>query len=226
MEQQIQYVKNFEDFFKTPFKGKINAIGWQRTLEGDFQEIIDKVDSSESIVELKLSVLKNLKLSKKGDLARKHLISDFIFLENNGADPIINVIKEYDRDDVFPFFPTDVYSFHVDRSPIPGATILCTYYGAASEIVANEDVQQKINIPKYREALKELHTDENQAFEIFLEENFFDLHYEMKKNVQPKKLQVGELWKLAIDHPNSPTLPSIHRAPKENKGQPRLLLIC
>ena len=30
----------------------------------------------------------------------------------------IDFAKE-ERDDSYPFFPTDVYSFHVDRSPVP-----------------------------------------------------------------------------------------------------------
>jgi hypothetical protein len=41
-----------------------------------------------------------------------------------------------------------------------------------------------------------------------------------------KLSELGHLWKLAIDHPESPVLPFVHRAPKEKIGQNRLLLIC
>jgi len=44
-----------------------------------------------------------------------------------------------------------VYSYHVDRSPIATDTFLCTYHGAASDLIANEQALQKILIPEIRE---------------------------------------------------------------------------
>ena len=73
-----------------------------------------------------------------------------------GASPILNVIKNYERDDSYPFFPTDVYSFHVDRSPIPIDTFLCTYHGTSSEVIPNTQAKQKILIPEIRDELKKL----------------------------------------------------------------------
>jgi hypothetical protein len=75
------------------------------------------------------------------------LLSDF------GASPTLNLIQNYERDDELNFISTDVYSFHVDRSPIPTDTFLCTYHGAASEILPNDQVEQKILIPEIREKL-------------------------------------------------------------------------
>lgn len=81
-------------------------------------------------------------------------------------------------------------------------------------------------IPEIREKLKELHNGSEAEFENFLKEYYFDLHYQPKPNAQPINLGVGYLWKLAVDYPEQKVLPCIHRAPIENDGEYRLLLIC
>jgi hypothetical protein len=225
-ENQIQLVTNFQELISTPFQGDINAICWKRTLIGDFSEIVKKVASKDTIVELEPKDLQKLELSKQGQLARKILLNDLKLLKNYGAAPVLNIIKNYDRDDSFPFFSTDVYSFHVDRSPIATDTFLCTYYGAPSEMIQNSQATQKILIPEIREELKKLYEGPENGFEDFLSEYFFDLHYQPKPNATPISLGNGHIWKLAIDHPESNVNPCIHRAPKENKGENRLLLIC
>ena len=126
----------------------------------------------------------------------------------------------------FHFSPTDVYSFHVDRSPVPTDTFLCTYYGESSDILPNSQAQQKVLIPEIRDALIKLHEGSDDDFESFLSEHFFDLHYEAEPNAQPISLGKGHLWRLAVDHPESKVSPCLHRAPMEKKGQNRLLLIC
>ena len=136
----------------------------------------------------------------------------------------VSNIKCYEKDDSF--FPTDVYSFHVDSSPIPTNTFLCTYYGSASEIVLNAQAKQKILIPEIREELKKLHEGPEETFEAFLTEYFFDLHYRAKPKARPISLGLGGLWRLAVDHPESQVSPCLHRAPKEKTGQNRLLIIC
>jgi hypothetical protein len=147
-------------------------------------------------------------------------------LKELGASPTLNVIEFYDRDDSFPFFPTDVYSYHVDRSPIPVDTILCTYYGESSEILPNSQAEQKILVPEIRNELKKLHSEAEEDFESFLIDNLFDLHYQEKPKAQPLKLDLGHIYRLAIDHPKSKVLPCVHRAPMEKNGEKRLLLIC
>ena len=147
-------------------------------------------------------------------------------MKAHGASPTLNVIQCYERDDSYPFFPTDVYSFHVDRAPIPVDTFLCTYYGEPSEILPNSQAEQKVLVPEIREELKKLHDGGAGYFESFLSEQFFDLHYLAKAKAQPISLGLGHLCRLATDHPNSKVLPCIHRAPQEKNGQKRLLLIC
>ncbi len=225
-ENQIHYVTNFQDLVSTSFQGKINAICWTRKLIGDFSEIVKKIELNENIITLNQEELLELPLSKQGQLAREILLNDLKILEGHGASPTLNLIKCYERDDSYPFFPTDVYSFHVDRSPIPSDTFLCTYYGASSEILPNSQAQQKVLIPEIREELKKLYDGAEEGFESFLSEYFFDLHYQATPNARPISLGLSSLWKLAIDHPESKVPPCLHRAPKEKAGQHRLLMIC
>jgi hypothetical protein len=226
INNQIHNVLNFKDLVSTPFKGKINAMCWTRNLIGDFSEIAKKIALNENMAELNMEELRELQLSEQGKLARKILLNDMSSLKAHGASPTLNIIKNYDRDDAFPFFPTDVYSFHVDRSPIPTDTFLCTYHGASSDILPNSQAIQKIQIPEIRAKLKKLFGESDKGFESFLTEYFFDLHYQAKPNAQTINLGIGNLWKLAIDHPKSKVLPCLHRAPKEKKGENRLMIIC
>jgi len=223
---QIHYVTNFQDLTSTPFNGVINAICWTRELIGDFAEIAKKVVPTGNITVIEQEELWDLQLSEQGQLARGILLNDLKALKAHGASPVINVINHYDQDDTYPFFPTDVYSFHVDRSPIPVDTYLCTYYGESSEILPNSQGKKKVLIPEIRDKLKNLYHGADEGFEAFLSEHFFDLHYQAEPNARLISLGLGQLWKLAVDHPESQVPPCIHRAPKEKSGQKRLLLIC
>jgi hypothetical protein len=225
-ENQIHCVTNFQDLVSTPFSGEMNAICWTRKLTGDFSEIVKKVEQSGNITAIEQDKLRDLQLSEQGQLAREILLNDLKALEAHGALPGLNVISHYDRDETYPFFPTDVYSYHVDRSPIPTDTFLCTYYGDPSEILSNSQGKKKVLIPEIREELKKLYNGTNEDFESFLTENFFDLHYQAAPDAHPTSLGLGHLWRLAVDHPESKVPPCIHRAPKESSGQKRLLLIC
>jgi hypothetical protein len=223
---QIQCATNFEDLVSMPYDGEMNAICWKRELIGDFAEIVAKVKLNENIAVLEPEELLALDLSEQGQLARQILLNDLKLLTAHGASPTLNLIRCYDRDDAYPFFPTDVYSWHIDRAPIPTSTFLCTYYGDASEILPNAQAEQKIWIPEIREELKKLYSGAEEGFEAFLIENFYDLHYQAKPAAQPINLGLGNLWRLAVDHTDSKVLPCVHRAPREKSGQTRLLMIC
>lgn len=225
-EKQIQHVTNFNEFVSTPFQGDVNAICWNRELTGDFLEIIKKADTQENITVLDEEELLKLELSEQGKLARGIILNDYRLLKEHGASPTLNIIKYYERDEEYPFFPTDVYSFHVDRSPIPTNTILCTYYGASSDLLANSQAEQKILVPEIRNELKKHFKGSDEEFESYLIDNFFDLHYQPKPDAQIINLGLSNLWRLAVDHPESQVLPCIHRAPTEKTGESRLLLIC
>lgn len=226
MENHIHCVTNFPDLVSTPFNGSINAVCWKRELQGDFAEIIQAAKLNGNITVLDEEDLDGLVLNEQGQLAREILLNDMKLLREHGASPILNIIRCYDTDDTYPFFPTDVYSFHVDRSPVPTDTILCTYHGDPSEILPNEQAEQKVLVPEIREELRKLYNGAEEGFESFLSENFFDLHYREKTGASPVSLGLGHMWRLAVDHPGSNVLPCVHRAPKEKNGQYRLLMIC
>ena len=154
-ENQIRCVKNFQELVDTPFKDEVNALCWTREMIGDFSEIIEKISLDENMAEIDQDELLGLDLSAQGQLARDILLNDMKVLTAHGGSPILNIIKYYERDDAYPPFPTDVYSYHVDRSPIPVDTFLCTYYGAASEIIANAQAEQKILVPNSKNYMME-----------------------------------------------------------------------
>ena len=223
---QIEVVSSFSELVNSSFQGEMNALCWYRYLVVDFKEIVAKLELKENITEVSVDDLLALQLSEKGNFAREIILNDIQLLTDFGASPTLNLLKCYERDEELDFISTDVYSYHVDRSPIETDTFLCTYHGAASDIVANDQVEQKILIPEIREKLKELHDGPETEFETFLEEYFFDLHYQPKPNAKPVNLGLGHLWRLAVDHPTQKVLPCIHRAPIEKDSEYRLLLIC
>ncbi|MCI4441915.1 MAG: hypothetical protein JHC39_00270 [Lentimicrobium sp.] len=223
---QIGIVSTFSELVNTDFKGERNALCWYRNLEGDFAAIVNQLQLKENITEVSPEDLLALQLSEKGNRAREIILNDFRLLTDFGASPSLNLLKCYERDEEFDFISTDVYSYHVDRSPIATDTFLCTYHGQASEIIPNEQAEQKIRIPEIRKKLKALHNGPSEEFEDFLKENYFDLHYQAQPHAAPINLGLGHLWRLAVDHPEQQVLPCIHRAPIEKEGEYRLLLIC
>lgn len=223
---QISVVSSFTELVDSSFAGNINAMCWSRNLMGDFQEIVAKLKLKENITEISTHDLLALQLSENGKLARQIILEDIQQLTDFGASPSLNLLKNYERDEELDFIATDVYSYHVDRSPVATDTFLCTYFGPASDILPNHQVKQKIYIPEIRAKLKALYDGTENGFENFLEEYFFDLHYEAQADALPINLGTGHLWKLAVDHPTQQVLPCVHRAPVENEGEYRLLLIC
>lgn len=224
--KQIEKVSTFPELVDTNFSGATNAICWFRDLVGDFKEIVSKLQFKEDITEVSIEDLLALPLSEEGNSAREIILNDLRLLAGFGAMPTLNLIRCYQRDEELDFLSTDVYSYHVDRSPIATDTFLCTYHGTASDILLNLQAVQKILIPEIREKLKKLYSGPESEFEDFLKENFFDLHYNAKPNALPINLGQGHLWRLAVDHPSQQVLPCIHRAPVEKDNEYRLLLIC
>ena len=222
----IRFVQEFKDLVFTEFSDEVNAVCWSRNLKGDFAEITNQVDFKENMIELSDDQLRALHLSPDGSDARDILLSDLNHLRQIGASPVLNLIKCYDRDDRFQPLSADVYSFHVDRSDVPTDTYLCTYFGESTEILPNSQAIQKILIPEIRTELMKMYAGRDENFESFLKDYSYDLHYQPLPQARPLSLGLGNLWKLAVDHPGSHVLPCLHRAPREKVDEKRLLLIC
>ncbi len=225
-DQQIMQVQTFADLISIPFKGNLNALFWERELLGDYKEITDKLTLLEPITSIDPEELLDLILSPQGEMARQTILTDWELLKAHGAMPTLNLLKHYDRDESNPVFATDVYSFHVDRSPVATDTFLCTYFGQTSEILPNAFAEQKVQIPAIRKELKKLYDGSDGDFDTFLIDNFFDLHYQAKPLANSIRLGIGQIYRLAVDYPGSEALSCIHRAPLEKEGECRLMLIC
>lgn len=224
---RVRFVNSFDELVSTRFEGDVNALCWQRTLSGDFREVVKELGDGEGIRPLTESLLRTLSLGAAGRQAVEILLADQELLRARGLSPVLDCIYGYPHDDPAEPVPTDVYSFHADRAPVETDTYLCTYHGAASEGVSNEEALRKVDIPETRAALLALFGGEEGAeFEEFLSESCYDLHYAPIPTAQPYGFGLGHLWRIAVEYPGSPVLPCIHRAPLTGPTEPpRLLLI-
>lgn len=225
---RIKRVGSFQELVTTPFDGGVNALCWERVLPGDFSEVVQRLGVSESVEPIDEARLRELSVSPAGRAAIEVLIEDQRLLREHGAAPVLNCFLGYPRDDEPEVVPTDVYSFHADSAPVEADTFLCTYHGAASEGLRNEDAHRRVDNPATRaELLKLFGGADDAGFREFLKENCYDLHYAAAPGARPYQFGVGNLWRIATDWPGCRVPPCIHRAPETVPGQsPRLLLIC
>ena len=211
----------------TPFADGVNALCWTRSLPGDFDEVVRQLAVREEMASVDEASLTALSLSKAGRVAANILLEDLRRLREQQLAPVLDCIRGYPRDEEAGPVPVDVYSFHADSAPVPADTWLCTYAGAPSEGLRNEDAQRKVDVPEIRaELLKRFGGPDGDEFRAFLKEHCYDLHYAAAPGAQPFSFGVGNLWRIAVEYPDSPVPPCIHRAPETLPGQPpRLLLI-
>jgi hypothetical protein len=127
---RIKRVKSFQELITTPFANGVNALCWERTLPGNFSEVVAQLGVSDGVTTLDEARLLALPVSAAGRIAIDQLIADFRLLREHDLDPVLNCIQSYPRDED-PGMPTDVYSFHTDSATVEADTYLCTYYGAA-----------------------------------------------------------------------------------------------
>jgi hypothetical protein len=205
----------------------VNALCWPRTLPGDFGEVVRLLGSGEGIVVLDDVRLASLPVSAAGRVAIAVLLEDQRLLREHDRDPVLNCIHDYPRDEEPGPMATDVFSFHADSAPVEADTWLCTYHGAASEGLRNDEAQRRADIPETRgELLRLFGGEDDRDFLEFLNEHCFNLHYAPMANARAFSFGAGNLWRIAVDWPGSPVPPCIHRAPKTlPSDSPRLLLI-
>lgn len=225
---RIKRVNCFEELIHTPFVDGINALCWERTLSGDFSEVVRQFGNRDGVTNLDEDLLKSLPLSATGRMAIDTMLRDFQMLAEQELSPVLNLIHQYPRDESAAAVPTDVYSFHADSAPVEADTYLCTYYGPCSEGLRNEEAQRRIDQPETRAQLLQLFGGaDDEHFRAFLQENCYDLHYAPLPAARPYSFGIGNLWRIATAWPGSSVPPCIHRAPENLPGSPpRLLLIC
>lgn len=224
--QRVRTVRSFAELRETRFAGDVNALCWERTLPGDFAEVIAALGAGNGIVTIDDDRLQALDLSPAGQLAAAALLADQALLRAHDLAPALNCIYDCVRGPDAGIVPTDVLSFHVDTAPIEVDTWLCTYHGACSEGLANEEALRKVEQPAIRAALlQEYGGTDDAGFAEFLSEHSYDLHYAPVPTAQPYAFGTFSLWRIATQWPGSPVLPCIHRAPENYPGSPRLLLI-
>jgi len=224
---RIRRVHSFRELVSTPFSGGVNALVWERSLPGDFSEVVEQLGAGEGIVTLEESQLLSLPVSVAGRIAIEALLADQQLLRAHELDPVLNCIYGYPRDERQAPLATDVFSFHADSATVETDTWLCTYHGAPSEGLRNEEAQRRVDMPATRAELLQVYGGQNDDdFREFLNENCYDLHYAVVPQAQPFSFGLGNLWRIAVDWPGCPVPPCIHRAPERLPGQtPRLLLI-
>jgi hypothetical protein len=223
----VRYVNSIEELVSTPMSGAINALCLKRSLEGDFSEVIRHLNAERGITTLDRKKLLALPVSAAGKKAIDFMLRDQELLEAYGFAPELDCVNGYIGHEDQGLMRTDVCSFHVDRATDMADTYLCTYAGASSIGVCNEDVIPRSQVPAVRAVLlKDFGGADDEDFLEYLTENFYDLHYDPLPDARTYCFGVGHLWRIAIDYPGNPVPPCIHRAPDPINGQPpRLILI-
>lgn len=225
---RIKPVRSFQELLTTPFADGVNALCWPRVLPGDFGEVVERLGPGEGIVTLDDARLRRLSVTAEGRVAIEILLGDLRLLREHERDPVLNCIYGYPRDEEPGPVRTDVFSFHADSAPVEADTWLCTYHGAPSEGVRNDEAQRCVDMPETRaELLQRFGEKDGDDFREYLRERCYDLHYAALPHARPFSFGVGNLWRISVDWPGSAVPPCIHRAPETLPGDPpRLLLIC
>jgi hypothetical protein len=224
---RVLQVGSFHELVSTPFTAGVNALCWQRSLQGDFAQVVSLLAAPPGITTLDEEQLLALPASAAGRAAIAAMLADLQLLREHGLEPVLDCINGYlTHDDPGPL-RTDVCSFHADSATVAADTYLCTYHGLSSEGLPNEEAVRHVDVPETRAMLLQHYGGaDDEGFAEYLSDHFYDLHYAALPQAKPYAFGLGNLWRIAIAYPGSPALPCIHRAPDPVAGAaPRLLLI-
>jgi hypothetical protein len=225
---RIRVVGSFKELVSARFTRGVNALCWPRQLAGDFAEVVALLDAAEGVTVLEEAHLLSLPASPAGQVAVEALLTDQRLLRELGVAPVLNCIRGYPRDRNCGVIATDVYGFHVDSAPVRADTWLCTYHGASSQGLRNDEAERVVDVPTIRAELsRQFGGTDGPAFRAFLRDNFYDLRYVAVARAVPFSMGTHNLWRVAVEYPGSPVPACIHRAPEEPQEPcPRLLLIA
>lgn len=222
---RIKVVYSFVELVSTPLENGINALCWPRLLPGDFGEVVRLVEGEPGIATIEETTLRALPLSLEGEIARGNLLADQDLLRSADLAPVLDCVTGAPRDSSDPY-PTDVCSYHADSATVAADTYLCTYVGACSEGLRNDEAIRRADVPEIRTELLGIYGgSDDEGFQEFLRENFHDLHYLPAPHARPFSFGLHNLWRIAIEYPGSPVPPCIHRAPWTAPGLPSRLLL-
>lgn len=222
---QIHVVDHFEALADFRFENDINAVCWPRELPGDFAEVANSLDVPQGITHLNSRLLHGLGLSAAGQKAVEVMMEDLDRLQERQLLPTLDCVNGYTHETQSPL-RTDVGSFHADSATAEVDTWLCTYHGASSEGLRNEEAICRVDMPEMREKLLHLYGGgDDEGFTEWLEDHFHTLHYSPLPAAMPFQFGTGNLWRIALRYPGSPVPPCIHRAPDPVPGEKRLVLI-
>jgi hypothetical protein len=224
---RIKCVHSLDELVSTRFADGINALCWARTLPGDFAEVVTLLGTGEGITTIDEDRLRDLPASAAGRTAIDILLEDQRALREHGLAPNLDCIRGYLRDESPGPVATDVFSFHADSATVEADTYLCTYHGACSEGLRNDEAVRRVDVPSTRAELLQLYGGADDAgFLEYLADHCYDLHYVPIGQARPFSFGLGNLWRIAIAWPGCPVPPCVHRAPTTLPGDPpRLLLI-
>ncbi|MGA2247053.1 MAG: hypothetical protein ABSH48_18835 [Verrucomicrobiota bacterium] len=224
---RIQRVNDFQELVTTRFANGVNALCWERKVEGDFAEVVQLLGPGEAITTVDDARLLALPASAEGRVAIANLLADQRLLREHHLDPALNCVHGYPRDETPGPVATDVFSYHADSATVETDTWLCTYHGPSSEGLRNDEARRRVDVPATRaELLKCFGGEDDETFRAGLSDHCYNLHYEPIPGARPFSFGRGNLWRIAVAWPGSPVPPCIHRAPENSPGRPpRLLLI-
>ncbi|MFO1482504.1 MAG: hypothetical protein U1F71_03980 [Verrucomicrobiaceae bacterium] len=223
---RIRLVRSFDELVTTRFADGVNALCWPRILEGDFEEVVTKLEVGQGITHLNAEMLRALPLSQAGMQAMEVMLADYDRLVDRGLQPTLDCINGYVQPEEAGPVRTDVCSWHADSATCEADTYLCTYFGVSSEGLPNEHAVQRIDVPETRVRLLQIYGGaDDEDFAEWLNDHYYDLHYAPLPEAKPFSFGVGNLWRVATLHDCCVVPPCIHRAPDPISGQKRLLLI-
>ncbi len=223
---RIRRVNSFQELVSTRFANGVNALCWERKLEGDFAEIVRLLGSGEGITTVDDARLLALPVSAAGGVAIANLLADQRRLREHHLDPVLNCIHGYPRDEAPGPVATDVFSYNADSASVDSDTWLCTYHGPSSEGLRNNEARRRVDVPDTRaELLRGFGGEDDEAFCAYLSDHCDDLHYEPIAGARPFAFGQGNLWRISVAWPGSPVPPCIPRAPETFPAQPSGLLL-
>ena len=190
-------------------------------------EVVALLSAGRGITSIDDARLAALDLSEAGRVAREVLLADQELLRELELAPVLDCIKGYVPATGEAVIPTHVQSWHVDSATAEADTWLCTYAGASTEGLRQEDALRRVEVAETRAALLQAYGGPDDAdFLDYLEDHYYDLHYVARPQARPWSFGQGNLWRIACQYPGSPVPPCVHRAPATVPGQaPRLLLL-